>query len=64
MSDVFAVLMMPVFGRTRRAQLRDLSVGVTAPLGLSAEEISSLVRQALIRMANDFGFTAADTAQI
>ncbi len=55
---------LSVFGRTRRAQLRDLSIGVTAPLGQSAEEIGSLVRQALIRMANDFGFTAADTAQI
>jgi hypothetical protein len=55
---------LSVFGRTRRAQLGDLSVGVTAPLSLSAEEIGSLVRRALIRMANDFGFTAADTAQI
>jgi hypothetical protein len=55
---------LSVFGPTRKAQLGDLSVGVTAPLGLSAEEIGSLVRQALIRMTNDFGFTAADTAQI
>jgi hypothetical protein len=55
---------LSVFGRTRKTQLGDLSVGVTTPLGLSAEEIGSLVRQALIRMANDFGFTAADTAQI
>jgi hypothetical protein len=55
---------LSVFGRTRRTQLGDLSVGVTAPLGLSPEEIGSLVRQALIRMANDFGFTAADAAQI
>jgi hypothetical protein len=42
----------------------DLSIGVTTPLGLNAEEIGSLMRQALIQMANDFGFTAADTAQI
>jgi len=55
---------LSVFGRTRRPQLGDLSVGVTAPLGLSAEQIGSLVRQALIRMANDFGFTAADSAPI
>jgi hypothetical protein len=45
-------------------QLADLSVGVTTPLGLSAEEIGVISRRALIRMASDFGFTAADTAQI
>jgi len=55
---------LSVFGRTRKSQLRDLSVGVTAPLDLNPEETSSLVRQALKRMASDFGFTAADTAQI
>ena len=55
---------LSVFGRTRKTQLGDLSVGVTTPLGLNAEEIGSLVRRALIQMANDFGFTAADTAQI
>lgn len=55
---------LSIFGRTRKTQLGDLSVGVTTPLGLSAEEIGSLARRALIRMANDFGFTAADTAQI
>jgi hypothetical protein len=55
---------LSIFGRTRKAQLGDLSIGVTTPLGLNAEEIGSLVRQALIQMANDFGFTAADTAQI
>ncbi len=55
---------LSVFGRTRRTQLRDLSVGVTTPLGLSSQEIVSLVRQAMVTMANDFGFTAADTARI
>lgn len=55
---------LSIFGRTRKTQLGDLSVGVTTPLCQSAEEIDSLVRQALIRMANDFGFTAAETAQI
>jgi len=55
---------LSVFGRTRKTYLGDLSVGVTTPLGLSAEKIGSLVRQALITMANDFGFTAADTARI
>jgi hypothetical protein len=37
---------------------------MTAPLSLGTEEIGSLVRRAFARMANDFGFTAADTAQI
>jgi len=55
---------LSVFGRTRRTQLGDLSVGVTAPLGLNPDETGSLVRQALITMANDFGFTAADAAVI
>lgn len=55
---------LSIFGRTRKTQLGDLSVGVTAPLGLSAEEIGSLVRQTLIRMASDFGFTGAETAQL
>ena len=55
---------LSVFGRTRKSQLRDLSVGVTAPLGLTAEAIGSLVRQALIRLASDFGFTGAETAQL
>ncbi len=55
---------LSVFGRTRKTQLRDLSVGVTAPLGLSGEEVGSLIRQALISMANDFGFTAADSARL
>jgi hypothetical protein len=55
---------LSIFGRSRKSQLRDLSVGVTAPLGLRAEEIGSLVRQALKQMASDFGFTAAETAQL
>jgi hypothetical protein len=55
---------LSIFGRTRRTQLGDLSVGVTTPLGLSTEEIGPLVRRALIRMASDFGFTAAESAQI
>ena len=55
---------LSIFGRTRKTQLGDLSVGVTTPLGLSTEKIGSLVRQALVTMANDFGFTAADTARI
>jgi hypothetical protein len=55
---------LSIFGRIRKTQLRDLSVGVTTPLGLNAEEVGSLARQALIRMADDFGFTAAESAPI
>jgi hypothetical protein len=47
------------FGRTRRKQIRDLSVGVTTPLDLSRAEIHSLVRQAMRRLAEDFAFTGA-----
>jgi hypothetical protein len=53
-----------VFGPTRRAQITDLAVGITAPLGLSAEDTSALARQALIRMAEDHAFTGAETAEI
>jgi hypothetical protein len=55
---------LSVFGRTRSSQLRDLSVGVTAPLGPDTAEIDSRVRQALVRMASDFGFTGAESAQL
>ena len=55
---------LSVFGRTRKSQLRDLSVGVTTPLGPATEEIGSLVRQALVRMASDFGFTGAESTQL
>jgi hypothetical protein len=53
-----------VFGPTRRAQIIDLAVGITAPLGLSAEDTSALARQALIRIAEDHAFTGAETAEI
>lgn len=34
----------------------DLAVGVAAPLGLSAPEMGSLVRQTLRQITRDFGF--------
>jgi hypothetical protein len=55
---------LSVFGRTRKSHLRDLSVGVTAPLGLTTETLGPLVRDALAMMASDFGFTEAETAQL
>lgn len=51
-----------VFGSTRRAQITDLAIGITAPLGLSAGETSAITRQALIRMAEDYAFTGTETA--
>jgi hypothetical protein len=55
---------LSIFGRTRKTQLGDLSVGVTAPLGLDREQVQAVVRDALVRMTSDFGFNAAETAKI
>ena len=55
---------LSVFGHTRRAQISDLAVGITAPLGLSAEETDVLARKAINRMAEDYAFTNADAAEI
>ena len=55
---------LSAFGRSRKTQIIDLAVGVTAPLGLAADEIGLVVRQALTRMAEDYSFTAAETAKI
>jgi hypothetical protein len=53
-----------VFGPTRRAQIIDLAIGITAPLGLSAKDTNALARRALIRMAEDHAFTGTETAEI
>lgn len=50
---------LSTFGRARRKQIRDLAVAVTTPLGLPQPEIDSLVRRAMERIAEDFGFTSA-----
>lgn len=55
---------LSVFGPTRRSQIRDLGVAVTTPLGLPEQEIASLVKRAMIRMADHFGFTAADGSRL
>jgi hypothetical protein len=52
---------LSAYGQPRARQLRDLSVGVTARIGLADAEIRSLVRQGLIRMTEDYGFTGATT---
>jgi len=55
---------LSAFGPTRRSQIRELAVAVTTPLGLPEQEIDSLVKRAMIRIAEDFGSTAADTARL
>jgi len=52
------------FGPPRRSRIRDLSVAVTTPLGLPEQEITSLGKRAMIRLADDFGFTTADTSKL
>jgi hypothetical protein len=48
---------LSLFGRSRRAQIRDLSIAVTAALGLTDDEVTKLVNEALMRLTEDFGFT-------
>lgn len=55
---------LAVFGESRRRQIADLAVAVTTPLGLDFCEIASLVKRALVMMAEDTGFTAADSAML
>jgi hypothetical protein len=46
------------YGQPRQDPPGDLSVGVTAPIGLSEQEIETLTRNALDWMTEDFGFTS------
>jgi hypothetical protein len=55
---------LSAFGAARRRQLRDLAIAVTTPLGQTTQQIGQLVRQALVMIAEDFGFTAADQAKL
>ncbi|GAA0934445.1 hypothetical protein [Virgisporangium aurantiacum] len=48
---------LSAFGRTRRKQIRHLAVAATAPLGLPQSQVDTLARQAMVRIAEDFGFT-------
>ena len=54
---------LSLFGQSRRSALRDLSVGVTTPLGLNHSAIESTVKRGVIRMAEDYGFTDVDDAE-
>lgn len=55
---------LSAFGHARQPQIRDLSGGATAPLGLAGHEIGLLVRQAMVHLAEDFGFTDPDIANL
>jgi hypothetical protein len=48
------------FGQPRRDPPGDLSVGVTAPVGLPETRVTALVSDALARMSKDFGFIGPD----
>lgn len=50
------------FGAPRSGQARDLSAGVTTPLGLPNAQIASLVAESLDRMTTDAGFSMSLSA--
>ncbi|WP_182907556.1 hypothetical protein [Microbispora sp. H13382] len=54
------LLDLTAFGTTTRTHLYDLAIGVAAPLDLTDAEIDSTVKLAMVRMAEDYGFTDAD----
>ena len=58
----FDLVDLSYYGKPRTTHHPDLSVGVTIPLGLSREQITPLVHEALARMTEDFGFTDASPA--
>jgi hypothetical protein len=55
---------MTPFGRTRKPDIDYCSVGITVPVGLAGDEIDRVVRKAIIRMAEDAGFTETESVQI
>lgn len=55
----FDLVDLSYYGRPRTTYDPDLSVGITIPLGLPEEQITTLVHDALARMTEDFGFTGA-----
>jgi hypothetical protein len=58
----FDLVDLSYYGKPRNTHYTDLSVGVTTPLGLPLEQITTLVHDALARMTEDFGFTGAPSA--
>ena len=58
----FDLIDLSYYGKPRKTHYTDLSVGVTTPLGLPLEQITTLAHDALARMTEDFGFTGALSA--
>jgi hypothetical protein len=58
----FDLVDLSYYGKPRTTHYTDLSVGLTIPLGLPLEQITTLVHDALARMTEDFGFTGAPSA--
>ena len=58
----FDLVDLSYYGKPRKTHYTDLSVGITTPLGLPLEQITTLVHDALARMTEDFGFTGASPA--
>lgn len=58
----FDLVDLSYYGKPRTTHHSDLSVGITAPLGLSREQVTPLVHRALARMTEDFGFAGASLA--
>ncbi|MDZ5447757.1 hypothetical protein U2F26_34485 [Micromonospora sp. 4G57] len=56
------LLDLSAFGTTTKTHLYDLAIGVTTPLDLRPAEIETTVKSAMVRMAEDYGFTDADRA--
>lgn len=50
---------LAAWGETDRASVPEMSITVTAPVGLGDDERTKLTRKALVRMANGFGFLDA-----
>ena len=58
----FDLVDLSYYGKPRKTHYTDLSVGITTPLGLPLEQITTFVHDALARMTEDFGFTGAPSA--
>jgi hypothetical protein len=61
--QTLAMIDLSDYGQPRASQLRDLAVGIIAPLGLADSEMRQLAGQAMARMTEDSGFTGAMTGQ-
>jgi nucleoside phosphorylase len=60
MVPIFDMIDVSTIGTPRNTHLRELAVAVTTPLGLPELEIVPVVNDAMVRMAEDFGFADAE----